>query len=84
MCYSRLPASSFKEKALLWEEITARSVYFSKKWELFGQSVGSELKCKLSFLLIFKFLLLENMVQQNLQLYCSLNYKTVALFKSAI
>ena len=35
---------------------------------------------KLSFRLLFKFLLLENMVQQNLQLYCSLNYKTVALF----
>ena len=49
MCYSQLPASSFKEKALLWEDITARSVYFSKKWELFGQSVGSEWRLQANY-----------------------------------
>ena len=49
MCYPRLPASSFKEKALLWEEITARSVYFSKKWELFGQIVVSEWRLQANY-----------------------------------
>ena len=49
MCYPRLHASSFKEKALLWEEITARSVYFSKKWDLFGQIVGSEWRLQANY-----------------------------------
>ena len=39
---------------------------------------------KLSFRLLFYFALLENMVQQYVQLYCSLGYRTVAIFKSAI
>ena len=58
----------FEEMEVIWSKCRFRMAFASK----------------ISFLLRFKYLLLENMVQQYLQLYCSLNYKTVALFKSAI
>ena len=73
MCYSRLPASSFKEEALLWEEKTARSVYFSKKWKLFGQSVGSEWRLQAKY---HSFCVLSIYC---LKTWCSNTYNSIAL-----
>ena len=61
---------------------------FSSKCDLFSRSLHSSLRMRVCKQIIipfaFYFRLLENMVQQNERLYCSLSYRTVAIFKSAI
>ena len=76
MFNSLLPASPFKEPM---------GGNFSKKCDLFSRSPAYEWPLQAYYHSVcFLFVAAENTIQQNLQLYCSLNYGTVASFTSVI
>ena len=76
MFNSLLPASPFKEPM---------EGNFSKKCDLFSQSPAYEWRLQAYYHSVcFLFLAAENTMQRNVQLYCSLNYRTVASFTLVI